>query len=88
MSNRCVYLWCVEGIHLVTKMNVCYIVCGVLINEQDDILMMQEAKPSCCGQWYLPAGRMEVNETIEVCILLLLRLLLKSCLQTVQTSSQ
>lgn len=54
-----------EGIHLVTKMNVCYIVCGVLINEQDDILMMQEAKPSCCGQWYLPAGRMEVNETIE-----------------------
>ena len=28
--------------------------------------MMQEAKKSCYGLWYLPAGRMELNETIEV----------------------
>lgn len=28
--------------------------------------MMQESKPSCYGKWYLPAGRMEPNETIEV----------------------
>ena len=25
--------------------------------------MIQEAKPSCRGQWYLPAGRLEKNET-------------------------
>lgn len=25
----------------------------------------QEAKPSCSGQWYLPAGRMEPGETIQ-----------------------
>lgn len=29
--------------------------------------MMQEAKPSCRGRWYLPAGRMEAGETVEVC---------------------
>ena len=28
--------------------------------------MVQEAKPSCRGKWYLPAGRMERNETIVV----------------------
>ena len=26
--------------------------------------MIQEAKPSCRGQWYLPAGRLELNETL------------------------
>ena len=26
--------------------------------------MMQEAKSSCAGQWYLPAGRMEAGEDI------------------------
>ena len=30
--------------------------------------MMQEAKLSCRGRWYLPAGRMERNESIEVCV--------------------
>lgn len=38
---------------------VTYIVAAVLLNEQDDVLMMQEAKQSCAGKWYLPAGRME-----------------------------
>ena len=28
------------------------------------VLMMQEAKSSCAGQWYLPAGRMEPGEDI------------------------
>lgn len=28
--------------------------------------MVQEAKPSCRGRWYLLAGRMEPNETIVV----------------------
>ena len=31
------------------------------------VLMIQEAKLSCRGQWYLPAGRMEKNESIVVC---------------------
>ena len=26
--------------------------------------MMQEAKSSCAGQWYLPAGRMEAGEDV------------------------
>ncbi len=26
--------------------------------------MMQEAKSSCAGQWYLPAGKMEPGEDI------------------------
>lgn len=29
--------------------------------------MMQEAKHSCAGQWYLPAGRVEPGEDIAVC---------------------
>jgi len=49
----------------VTKRNVTYIVAAVLVNEDNEVLMMQEAKPSCSGQWYLPAGRMEPGETIQ-----------------------
>ena len=45
--------------------NVCYIVCGVVV-ERGRVLMVQEAKPSCRGKWYLPAGRMERNESIVV----------------------
>ena len=26
---------------------------------------MQEAKSSCAGQWYLPAGRMEAGEDVS-----------------------
>lgn len=43
---------------------VTYIVATVLINADDEVLMMQEAKESCAGKWYLPAGRMELGETI------------------------
>lgn len=49
----------------VLQQSVTYIVCAILINEADEVLMMQEAKSSCAGQWYLPAGRMEAGETIE-----------------------
>ncbi|XP_002740934.1 8-oxo-dGDP phosphatase NUDT18-like [Saccoglossus kowalevskii] len=49
----------------VLKYNVHYIVAAVLINEKGEVLMMQEAKVSCRGTWYLPAGRMERNETLE-----------------------
>lgn len=45
--------------------NVCYIVCGAVV-EGGRVLLVQEAKPSCRGKWYLPAGRMEKNETIVV----------------------
>ncbi|XP_069955727.1 8-oxo-dGDP phosphatase NUDT18 isoform X4 [Cherax quadricarinatus] len=44
--------------------NVCYIVAAVLVNDEGHVLMMQEAKSSCAGKWYLPAGRMEAGETI------------------------
>ena len=42
----------------VVKQSVCYIVAAVIFNEKNEVLMMQEAKSSCAGQWYLPAGRM------------------------------
>lgn len=44
---------------------VTYVVVGVVLRE-GKVLMMQEAKPSCRGRWYLPAGRMEAGETVEV----------------------
>nr|CAD7200877.1 unnamed protein product [Timema douglasi] len=49
----------------VVKSTVTYIVVGILFNEADEVLMMQEAKSSCAGKWYLPAGRMEPGEDIE-----------------------
>lgn len=48
----------------VVKKSVTYIVAAVVINEKGDVLMMQEAKSSCAGTWYLPAGRMEPGENI------------------------
>ncbi|EFX70574.1 8-oxo-dGDP phosphatase NUDT18-like isoform X3 [Daphnia pulex] len=48
----------------ILKQSVCYVVMAVIINEKNEILMMQEAKSSCAGQWYLPAGRVEPNESI------------------------
>ncbi|KAL7730038.1 hypothetical protein ACLKA6_009326 [Drosophila palustris] len=41
-----------------------YIVACVMFNEHDELLMIEEAKPSCAGKWYLPAGRMEHGESI------------------------
>lgn len=41
-----------------------YIVSAVLINDQNEVLMMQEAKQHCLGKWYLPAGRVEPNENL------------------------
>ncbi|XP_031218241.1 8-oxo-dGDP phosphatase NUDT18 [Mastomys coucha] len=46
------------------RKNVCYVVLAVFLNEQDEVLMIQEAKRECRGTWYLPAGRMEPGETI------------------------
>ncbi|XP_010806343.1 8-oxo-dGDP phosphatase NUDT18 isoform X1 [Bos indicus] len=46
------------------RRNVCYVVLAVFLNEQDEVLLVQEAKKECRGSWYLPAGRMEPGETI------------------------
>ncbi|KAM5264612.1 8-oxo-dGDP phosphatase NUDT18 [Ctenodactylus gundi] len=46
------------------RRNVCYVVLAVFLNEQDEVLLIQEAKRECRGAWYLPAGRMEPGETI------------------------
>ncbi|KAM8764398.1 8-oxo-dGDP phosphatase NUDT18 [Rhynchonycteris naso] len=46
------------------RRNVCYVVLAVCLNEQDEVLLIQEAKEECHGSWYLPAGRMEPGETI------------------------
>ncbi|XP_012276987.1 8-oxo-dGDP phosphatase NUDT18 [Orussus abietinus] len=48
----------------ICQKTVTYIVAAVIVNDQDEVLMMQEAKPSCAGEWYLPAGRVEKNETL------------------------
>lgn len=32
---------------------------------QEEVLMVQEAKPDCYKQWYLPAGRVEVGENLQ-----------------------
>ncbi|XP_043205982.1 8-oxo-dGDP phosphatase NUDT18-like [Amphibalanus amphitrite] len=46
------------------KKNICYVVAAAIVNDKGEVLMIQEAKSSCAGQWYLPAGRMEAGETI------------------------
>lgn len=43
---------------------IMYIVACVIVNEYNEVLMMQEAKQSCAGKWYLPAGHMEKGENI------------------------
>ncbi|XP_064473053.1 8-oxo-dGDP phosphatase NUDT18-like isoform X2 [Ornithodoros turicata] len=48
----------------IVKKSVTYIVAAVAVNEKGEVLMMQEAKSSCAGTWYLPAGRMELGENI------------------------
>lgn len=37
---------------LVVGETMTYVVVGVFINENDEVLMMQEAKKSCAGKWY------------------------------------
>ena len=54
----------VEYSPVVLGRNVCYIVGAVLVNSKNEVLFIQEAKPSCRGTWYLPAGRVEPNENL------------------------
>ncbi|KAJ7993796.1 hypothetical protein DPEC_G00258430 [Dallia pectoralis] len=46
------------------RKTVTYIVCAVIFNEKNEVLMVQEAKENCYKKWYLPAGRMEEGESI------------------------
>nr|CAB3264491.1 nucleoside diphosphate-linked moiety X motif 17-like [Phallusia mammillata] len=46
------------------KYNVCYIVAAVVYNEKNEVLLIQEAKASCYQKWYLPAGRVDPDETL------------------------
>lgn len=48
---------------LVLKKDLCYIVTAVIIKD-GKVLMMKEAKESCRGKWYLPAGKLEKNESL------------------------
>ncbi|CAL7936380.1 unnamed protein product [Xylocopa violacea] len=48
----------------ICQKTVTYIVAAVIINNQGEVLMMQEAKATCNGKWYLPAGRVEPNENL------------------------
>ena len=50
----------------ILQKSVCYVVMAVIMNDKNEILMMQEAKSNCNGQWYLPAGRVEPDENIIV----------------------
>nr|XP_032818538.1 8-oxo-dGDP phosphatase NUDT18 [Petromyzon marinus] len=46
------------------RTNVCYIIAAVILNDKNEVLLTQEAKPSCRGRWYLPAGRLERRESL------------------------
>lgn len=39
--------------------------CACVFVLQNEVLLIQEAKPVCPGSWYLPAGRIEDGESIE-----------------------
>lgn len=41
------------------------IVAGCVVRENDKYLLVQEKQPSVYGQWNLPAGRVDVGESIE-----------------------
>lgn len=49
----------------ICKQSVVYIVGVILINEQNQICLIEEAKSSCRHKWYLPAGRVEKNESLR-----------------------
>ena len=50
---------------VVYRQNCLYIVSAILI-VGDEVLLVREAKPSCYGQLYLPAGKVDQHETLEV----------------------
>ncbi|KJH46664.1 hydrolase, NUDIX family [Dictyocaulus viviparus] len=49
--------------------NVNYVAAGIILRgdayETTEVLLIQEAKKTCYGKWYMPAGRVEAGETLE-----------------------
>ncbi len=43
------------------------IIAGCIIEKDNKILMVKEAKKKCYGQWNFPAGHLEGNETVTNC---------------------
>lgn len=41
------------------------VIVGCIIEKNNKILMVKEAKKKCYGQWNFPAGHLEENETIK-----------------------
>lgn len=41
---------------------------GGLIEKDDKFLLVQEAKENCKGKWNIPAGHIEVNESVIDCL--------------------
>lgn len=56
-----------DGYVPLTRESVGYIVMGVVFDDQDRILLIQEAKARIRGLWYIPAGRVEPGENLVVC---------------------
>lgn len=44
------------------------IVIGGLIEKENNFLLVQEAKEKCKGKWNIPAGHLEVNESVIDCL--------------------
>ncbi|XGW22971.1 hypothetical protein V3C99_005311 [Haemonchus contortus] len=48
--------------------NVNYVAAGIILRGEGpktEVLLIQEAKKTCYGKWYMPAGRVEAGETLE-----------------------
>jgi 8-oxo-dGTP diphosphatase len=42
-----------------------FIVCGVVIEKDGKYLLVQEKQPKAYGKWNLPAGKVDLGETLE-----------------------
>jgi len=50
----------------IVKRSVGYIAMAIVFDDKGRVLLIQEAKPSIRGQWYIPAGRVEPGENLVV----------------------
>ncbi|XP_022685776.1 8-oxo-dGDP phosphatase NUDT18-like isoform X2 [Varroa jacobsoni] len=64
LATKGVESQCTADFRPVLMKNVTYIAGAVVFNDKGEVLLMQEAKVSCAGTWYLPAGRVEPGEQI------------------------
>ncbi|CAI5438020.1 unnamed protein product [Caenorhabditis angaria] len=52
--------------------NVNYVAASLILRGEGaatEVLLIQEAKKSCRGKWYMPAGRVEAGETVEEAVI-------------------